>query len=571
MATIQEKKDRINAANEELREVIGASVGLTDSEGIEWYANKVSEAIADTPYEQTIGNRTTADGSSIRDGVAFVDKVKGNTIKVNQLYNSQPFERVFEGITFVFDGEYISANGTATNIAYVAKGIMVTKGHKYLVSSSPKGGSSTTYCAYFTGVRVTALSSSDYGNGTLVECSETGEVYLVPARVEKGVTVSNLRFKPQIFDLTAMGWADITTAEEFAQRLGYESVFDIPPMPYDEGSLLSFSADKLVSKGRNQFDMDKAYTGVANISKTDEGYVGTIQSFLVAYNKSSNKPLWVNEHNIAGAICVTAKAKTSGSASPRIIVAYTDGTTSVLSPFATNTTFATKSVLTEASKVVSAIYHDYGSGASVIMTIAELLIAFSNVALPYEPYREDSELPLPTILHEGTPLFPDGLLSAGTAHDEVDLANGRAVKRIGKVDLGSLIWSYNSLYNAWSTSGLTTIAKIYSSSSKNIVHKTYNVDLSILTNKVANTMILESSGSLWVNDGSSTEKPSGVLYYELATPIEVSFPPCKAYYKVSNGGKEAIVGDSAPMVADIGYRYEMGATMSLEESAETDQ
>ena len=85
----------------------------------------------------------------------------------------------------------------------------------------------------------------------------------------------------------------------------------------------------------------------------------------------------------------------------------------------------------------------------------------------YEPYKENTKsLPITTMqgrlngTGELVTIFPDGLKSAGTVYDEIKVENGvtKAIKRIGSVDLGTLNWNKSTTTEGvFSASGATGI------------------------------------------------------------------------------------------------------------------
>lgn len=92
----------------------------------------------------------------------------------------------------------VTVNGTATASSYHNLGTKIqVQGHKVLLCGCPTGGSSSTYYlrdGYTSG-------KYDTGQGIMVEAKADTIVQIV---VANGVTVNNLVFKPQIFDLTVM-------------------------------------------------------------------------------------------------------------------------------------------------------------------------------------------------------------------------------------------------------------------------------------------------------------------------------------------------------------------------------
>lgn len=139
------------------------------------------------------------------------------------------------GITFTNNGDgTITVNGTATGNAQlmVSPLIHCKDNHKYLVKGSPSGGGYNLYRITTTvnedGSYVTGFSDSGSGNiSNALLGSYTISVFI---DIYKGQTVSNLTFKPQLFDLTEMYGAghEPTTVEQFRQDFP-EEMYEYTP------------------------------------------------------------------------------------------------------------------------------------------------------------------------------------------------------------------------------------------------------------------------------------------------------------------------------------------------------
>jgi len=424
MATIAENLNIIESVKGEIKDI------LSLDNHWESYPNAIAEAVTDEAELQTISERTTADGASIKDSVAYVKSIHGNCVKWNQLANFTP--KTENGVTFSrnSDGSIgISGTPTATTTITV---VNITSNHKLLIVVN---GATTSLIQTFkdTSTYIDYSSNSRIITGNVVKIRVGGQAY-------------NERFFFAVFDLTAMGWEDITSADAFAQRLGYDNASSLPYFAYDEGSIKTFNATKIVSKD-------------------------------------------------------------------------SDGE-----------------------------------------TIGEL----------------STDIPS---------LFTDGLCSAGTAYDEV--TKNKAVKRIGKVDLGTLTWAYQSSGSVFAPFFYASVNFIphkgHPSQNKYPIlclrYKTTSRDSNFVNNcicadgdnaRISQMQIKDSSF-----DGDITAFKASLsglyLYYELATPTEQTLTERKSWYKVSANGKEQIVGtNSAPMKAEIAYRYiSEVATTALDE--ETNQ
>ena len=211
------------------------------------------------------------------DGLAKITDIKGNTIVWNQQVDISVVSSssVINGITYERQAEEIKATGTASaestlfisgSNRYIYNFI---NGHLYYLKGCPSGGSSSTYYMSW------SLSGDDYGNGRIARAARdiTGYIY---ARIYADVTVNNLSFKPQLFDLTLMGIDDLTTPAQVEQWLSTH-IGLLPYYSYNQGSLLSFNGNGIKTVGKNFVTNFLANSTTANISWTQEN--GVIHSF----------------------------------------------------------------------------------------------------------------------------------------------------------------------------------------------------------------------------------------------------------------------------------------------------
>ena len=160
----------------------------------------------------------------------------------------------------------------------------------------------------------------------------------------------------------------------------------------------------------------------------------------------------------------------------------------------------------------------------------------------YEPYWEFTRQ-LPTLTY-----FPEGMNGRGTVQDEI--TSRQAIKRLAEVKMEDLEWTWNSsgVYGYWSTTGLaSSIKKVASNSDlanivgENGLHAVTNGQINGSEER-KNTIAVNTNGGVLVNNGSSTESPTGKLVYELATPVTVTFPEEEATTaQVSDYGTESLV------------------------------
>lgn len=172
-----------------------------------------------------------------------VDKVGGKSVVWNQLVDGSnlPTTTTINGITFTNneDGS-ITVDGTATKNANINLQRMDNKtiiGHKYLMLGGADGGSISTYFYRYDSNGGT--QAYDYGNGAIFTKTAEGNTYIT-IRATSGVTVSGLKFKPQLVDLTLMfGAGNEPTIE------GFKAIFHDDYYPYCEPTIISSQTDRV--------------------------------------------------------------------------------------------------------------------------------------------------------------------------------------------------------------------------------------------------------------------------------------------------------------------------------------
>ena len=162
-----------------------------------------------------------------------------------------------------------------------------------------------------------------------------------------------------------------------------------------------------------------------------------------------------------------------------------------------------------------------------------------------------------------------GAFVAGNVIGEFRVDGGRAVKRIGVVDMGTLNWNYNvgstkMYFNPFSDAKGASNSSVANILCKNYVTETdnhsnitsYDKIISIGSNKVLSVRDSNYSDATTFK----TAMDGVLLYYELDTPIEYSLDaiPSTEYY-TGKGGKEmwlpeqSSVPEAAPLDWDVSY------------------
>lgn len=464
---------------QQAQENAGVAEALAEKANIDGYYSQLTAGAAenlvggnDTSREFT---EDTAGGSAdIADGIVQIEKINGNTIIWNQLVPIRDNKSKTQyGITFVDnrDGSYTfftNENG-ATNTLYVTFTYFnyldnpKLNGHKILIAGI-SGGSSSTY-----------NFCDSYGNFIPTTTSDRIRTINGSTRIDfciriiKDAIITNpVTVKPQVFDLTQMFGAD----NEPATVAEFKKMFPLDYYNYNAGQLLSLNPMAIKTVGFN------------------------------AYNHATGKAYVIggNQYQITGAYtsitkdAVTITPDSNGKFTPtkngELVIAGGDSTTTC----------------------VHLVWSGVRNG-------------------DYEEHWEETRnIPIAKINTDGTitesstgktRLFPDGLCSAGSVHDEVTPT--KAIKRIGNQTITGTIGDEITLV------GCNLSATEYKSVS----------DYGTLVNGVLTLT------------AAVTDKD---VLYELATPIEVTFAePLNLTYRVSDFGTETLlpVNGSEPATAPI--------------------
>lgn len=188
-----------------------------------------------------------------------------------------PATQTINGVTFTNNGDgTITANGTATKNANFLFGLDIPypKNHITLIIGCPSGGTGNTYS-------IITSFGYDYGNGEIRkqdrEDIRSGNSHIM---IGANTVVSNLVFKPQLFDLTEMYGAgnEPTTVEQFRQDFP-EEMYDYKPYCFVKSykTLLKVSDDKIITsykkslacKTKNLFDISKVPTSSSKLTVKD--------------------------------------------------------------------------------------------------------------------------------------------------------------------------------------------------------------------------------------------------------------------------------------------------------------
>lgn len=193
--------------------------------------------------EEVIMSRRAGGDNQIEDGNASIKRIKGYSVIMNQLAVLPSGKREVNGITYdVQSSGDIHIYGTASANAYLSAGSAVNKkGHSLLIYGIPSTEASNNTCySYLTG----GVNITDNGKGAIKLVATNNAAYYVVGYVNAGQTV-DITIRAGLIDLTQMFGSgnEPSTPDDFAKRLGYDSINDVPYIPYNEGEIVSSFAE----------------------------------------------------------------------------------------------------------------------------------------------------------------------------------------------------------------------------------------------------------------------------------------------------------------------------------------
>lgn len=356
------------------------------------YANKLIMPTA--PTDQEFIYRTTGGENQVEDGVAQIESIKGNTLVWNQLLKKDNYSATYYGISYSKnDDGSIHIEGTATQdtTAYKFGKIKVNEGDKilarvsnaeqrFLLIRSTDGGSQSNI--NFTSIN-RFLSVSGYNELTFGLYVSNGDA------VNRDTFVA-------FHNLTKMFGPgnEPTTIEEFEARK--PKLAD--EYAYNEGELISNTAEQIKSVGRNLWDLKWEQGGIDSTGKPNNAINEKNTRTTDYYHCFSGMELYSNSTIYFYFFEYDANKNFIYSSRGKNII--TSKNTHYLK------------------------FQTFNSGGISKLEDSYKIIVSSKEIDKYEPYHE-SILTLPKV----AVLFPDGLKSAGTAYDEI--TPKKAIKRIG--------------------------------------------------------------------------------------------------------------------------------------------
>lgn len=532
----------------------GSVSGLAENNG---YYDTLSAGLADnlidrkgTGTARSFTFSTACGGESIgEDGSAVIKSIHGNTMVWNQIINKDnfPATTTVNGITFTNNGDgSITANGTASaNVNFsIASSLTSRGGHKVLLIGCPNGGSFSTYK-----INDAWSGTADFGNGTIYTMYNSGN-YELKIVISSGTTVSNLVFRPQLFDLTAIEQSLGITFSTVAQ---FKALFPLDYYAYNAGSLISYNGTGLKTVGFNQWDEEwesgdiSADTG----TNTSSGNSWRSKNYIQVLPETN---YYAHTENVSSGKTIRARFY---DANKGYIGYYSFGGTAVV----TGQVFKTPA---------GAYYMRFAPLISDIPTGTNICINLSWSGYrngEYLPY-ETNTLSLPISTY-----FPNGMncvrLGSNLIYDE--LTDKKAITRTERITLNG-----TETYQDDSSAGVVRVItnKSFVASNYYGISDRYTLSASATASFTNNMWGYRDNGYIYIKDATYTNATAYQSYVlsqynagtpvefviALATPTEVTISPAlNLTYPVDDFGTEQSLPENddepttTPIVALIKY------------------
>lgn len=364
----------------------------------------LAKNIESKPYNDNaeFSYRPTAGHADIESGTATLDKIKGNTVVMNQMLNQNFTDTSlwsgYNTSAVELDDEY---QITGDNFLNCSQGSIA--GHKYMYGIEVRS-------VEITGETINAVYANAVAIGHVDTIIADGQFHKINVygnfgsassgfllRVYKGIAVKKNSL--HCFDLTAMFGAgnEPTTTDD--PRIKWLDSFGY--IPYNEGQLLSMKMTGIETVGFNQWDEE---TEISNNLLTSKNF-----------NKCfPNTPYTIYCSSIERFDYV-------------IFRQYDINKNQIESNYFNSTALQ---VTTKPNAAFFKVTFNSGYGLTYMNDVCINLSHSGSRNGEYEPYWSAiREIDVTKLTSNGVTIFPDGLKSAGTAHDEI--VGNKAIKRIG--------------------------------------------------------------------------------------------------------------------------------------------
>lgn len=484
--------------------------------------------------------RTSGGSADIGTGNAKITKLYGKTLVWNQLVDAANNVSInigveYNGITVDYDnatGKY-RVHGTATaNYDRSIVEYQNTAGHSYLLDAQglPTGSAGNVKCYANTG------AGNELYNGDIKQSIITAALSRIYVFIASGQTV-DFYFNINIFDLTLMNFAGVTTAAEF------KSLFPLDYYAYNAGGVLPFAAGNLVTTGLNQWD--------------EEWELGAISG---ATGQNVNSSTYIRSKNYIPIFPSTTYYVRSAT-TLECRMRFYDADKNYLGESTIIETDSNQTFTTPAGAYYMRFYmvDEYGTTYNHDICINLSWSGYHNGE--YEPSEKhtvvvDAAGWLDT---DGNLIFPyGGMHGTGSAADwakpDADGYFHKGTRVFGRVNLGDLTYLYNAegFFEARATPITGAKAVTNNTDIANIICSKYPTlaAADIYYGTSGNGIGFENTAtpSVCIRDANAgtdaatfkTAMDGVYLYFELATPVEKELAtPVAATYYVNDFGTEA--------------------------------
>lgn len=446
-------------------------------------------------------------GKSIKDGRAYIKRIKGNSVVWNNMVDTRGYEGqlfITTGIRIVKGHKYLLYRTETNQALYL---IPTVNGAENYEMSIHEGEHSGIFQAQY---------SDDNGQGTVY-----AEAYC-------GACI--------ISDLTKMFQAgnEPSTIEEFNARV---ATLGIDMYAYNEGQVIHCNTESIKSVGDNAWDEQWEEGAIDNNTGTitpsnshirSKNYIKVISGetynmlgnfIVIYYDENYNQVDW---WSVGGSRELTIPNNV------QYLKLYANGIT-------------------------------YNNGIMISLVHSGWK---QDTDAGYQPYWQDI-LPLPIIRK----YFPDGMKKAGTAHDEIryNKASGKweySKGKIKSVDLGTLSWYYTADFGGYYSDMLYTANTDFGGicSAYPFVGKYINVNDKEMGVIFGQCILIKDSA--YTDAASFKAAMQGViLYYESNdwewVELDAEDQNFRDYYNVADFGTEMSQSNvpSAAFSADIIYQF----------------
>lgn len=191
--------------------------------------------------EEIIMSRRAGGDNQIEDGSASIKRIKGYSVVMNQLCKDKIQPVTISGVTISCENDLWSFNGLSTGYPYYAvSNVVLNEGHKYMLLE--KGIKVTEVLSYREiNTNNRSENKSIQPNSVFSPLKTSNSIEVAMSQNREYDELRKLKF----FDLTQMFGSgnEPTTPDDFAKRLGYSSIDDVPYIPYNEGEIVSSFAE----------------------------------------------------------------------------------------------------------------------------------------------------------------------------------------------------------------------------------------------------------------------------------------------------------------------------------------